>query len=245
MGVSTRRRIVLLGVVTALAAGLALWASRDVELALSRGHPVIGRLLIPAARASAVGTEIAGAASLLDLPDRAGRTRSDLQSAFTRSANGKGETLDFGLGVDDEPEFAPRTQARVPLPATASALLRAQDNPLLILHTGEPARLAKVGARRGWLGPLAADVFASAQAISLAVSEDTEGGWMHVTLALEFADGESAEVALRRLTAAEGDFGQLGFVAQPGYERVVRRTRLVVIRLDARVDSVARQLRTR
>lgn len=236
-----RRRPLLIGLaVTALATGFLLWTRRPEELSLSRDHAVIGRLVAPAARASAVGIEIAGAASLLDQPDRAGRMRSDLRAAFAEA----GDTMDFGFGVEDgSPEVAPRTQSRVPLPDTATALLRAQETPLLIIHTREPERLAKVGARRGWLGPLAAEVFASAQSISVAVSEDAERGWLRITLALEFAKGEQAEAALRRLTAAEGDFGQLGFVAQPGYERVVRRTRLVVIRLDARIDAAARQLR--
>lgn len=219
----------------------AFWALRGIELSLEREHPVIGRLMLSAARASSAGTEIATAVAILDEPSRVSATRERLYHAF---AAANGEALDFGLGPSDpSPEIDPRTERTVSLPSAASALFRARDNTLLIVHTRNPATFASSGRRRSWLGPLAADVFASAQSLSLAVSEDA--GWFRITLALEFADGAAAEKALGRLTSASGDYGKLGFVAQPGYERIARQTRLVVIRLDAPVPVVASHLRRR
>ena len=236
-----RRRMLWVAGSLVAVVGIALWSLRGTDLALEREHPVIGRLVLPATRASAAGEEIAGAAALLDELRRIPETRDTLTRAY---AAAKGETLDFGLGPEDPaPEVAPKTDRRVTLPSVASALLRARDNTLLVLHTRSPAAFAAAGRRRGWLGPLSADIFASARSISLAVSEDT--GWFRITVALEFADGASAEAALGRMTAANGDYGQLGFVAQPGYERIARQTQLVVIRLDTPVAVAGRHLRRR
>jgi hypothetical protein len=236
-----RRRILWVAASLMAVIGAALWALRGTDLSLEREHPVIGRLVLPAARASSAGTEIAAAVAMLDEPGRVSATRESLSQAF---ASATGETLDFGLGPSDpSPEIAPRTDRVVELPSAASALLRARDNTLLIVHTRTPGAFATAGRRRGWLGPLAAEVFTSARTLSLAVSEDT--GWFRITLALEFPDGATAEAALGRLTSASGDYGKLGFVAQPGYERIARQTRLVVIRLDAPVAVVASHLRRR
>lgn len=239
----SRRRILLLSIALATGLALVLWHRRGILLNLERDHAVVGRLLVPAARLSSAGAEVVAAAALLDEPRRSAETRAKLREAFVAA---KGETMDFGFGPGDAAaEIAPAADGRISLGETASALLRTQDNPLLILRSAQPTSLAKVGARRGWIGPLAAEILGTAKAIGVAVAENPEDGWMHITLALEFEDGTSAESALKRLTAANGDFGQLGFIAEPGYERIVRRTHLVVIRLDARADTVARHLTNR
>lgn len=238
-----RRRMLWLALALLAGIGALLWSWRGTSLRLGREHAVVGRLLVGATRGSAASAEIAGAAGLLDDPARQASTRAGLAAALAKAT---GETLDFGFGLGEPSvEVGPETDRRLPLAAHAAALLRAQDNPLLLVHTTQPAQLAKVAARRGWIGPLAAEVFASARSISVAVSEDAEGGRLRVTLALEFAEGAAAEKALARLTAANGDYGQLGFVAQPGYERIVRRTHLVVIRLDAPTALAAGHLRGR
>lgn len=236
-----RRRILWVAASLLAVLGIALWSLRGTDLALEREHAIIGRLILPASRASTGGEEIATAAGLLDELKRIPQTREALGKAF---ASTKGDTLDFGFGPNDTaPEIGPQTEHRVTLPSVASALLRARDNTLLIVHTADTAAFATAGRRRGWLGSLSAEVFASARTISLAVSED--GGWFRITIALEFPDGASAEAALARLTAATGDFGRLGFVAQPGYERIARQTKLVVIRLDTTVAVAASHLRRR
>lgn len=223
-----------------LASGAAyLWSRRPVVLALERDNPVIGRLFVANLRQSSIRPEISGSPALLETRGQDTSPRAALLRAVEAAT---GETVDFGFGAGSGAEIGAGEPRTIELPPVAAALLRAQDNPLLILHTRQPAELARVAARRGWLGPLAAEVFASAQGISVAIDEDTAVGWLRVTLALEFPDGEAAEQGLRRLSAANGDYGQLGFIAQPGYERIVRKTRLVVIRLDARTESAARQL---
>jgi len=229
--------------VLAIIVGAALWSRRGLTLALAREHAVVGRVLAASLRESAAPLELAGAVSILDEPGRQPATRAALQEAV---AKGRDEPVDFGFGEGDAAsEIRAGGEGSVELPAVATALLRAQKNPLLIVHTRQTERLARIASRRGWLGPLAAEVFASARSISAALDEDREAGWLRITLALEFTSGEAAEQALARLSSANGDYGQLGFVAQPGYERIVRQTRLVVIRLDTRTETAARQLRGR
>lgn len=238
-----RGRLLAVAAVLVAIVAATLWSRRGLTLALARDHVVVGRLLVPAARGSAAPAELAGAAAILDEPGRQAETRAALRRALAET---RGESVDFGFGPGDAaPEIDGAAPGAVDLPSTATALLRAQRNPLFVLHSRQPAALARMAARRGWIGPLAAEVFASARSISVAADEDREAGWLHVTLALEFADGDGAGRALDRLTAANGDYGQLGFIAQPGYERVVRQTCLVVIRLDARTEQAAQALRGR
>lgn len=234
-----RTRVIIVAGLLLSAAGAYLWSHRPVMLALERENPVLGRLFVANLRQSSIRPEISGSPALLETRGAESSPRAALLRAVEAAT---GETVDFGFGGIDGAEVGSGEPRTIELPPVAAALLRAQDNPLLILHTRQPGELARVAARRGWLGPLAAEVFASAQGISVALDEDTAVGWLRVTLALEFVDGEAAEQGLRRLSSANGDYGQLGFVAQPGYERIVRRTRLVVIRLDARSESAARQL---
>ncbi len=235
-----RRRTFWLVASLALTAAMIFWFRRGTDLSLERNHSTVGRVFIPAAQKSAAGLKITGAPALIDEISRVSSTRDRLVAAFKSTQS---PTIDFGFGPGDESvEVAPATESRIGLPAIADTLLKAQDNPLLIVHIREPARLAQVAARRSWIGPLAGDVFASAQSISIAVDEDTEAGRLHVTFALEFPDSDAAEAALKRLTSAQGDYAQLGFIARPGYERVVRRTRLVVIRIDVQSNEAAEYL---
>lgn len=235
-----RRRTFWLVTSLVLTASAIFWFTRGTSLSLERNHGTIGRIFIPTARQSSAGLKIAGAPALIDEINRVGSTRDRLVTAFQSTQN---PTIDFGFSPGDESvEVAPATQSRIGLPAIADALLKAQDNPLLIVYTSEPIRFAQVAARRSWIGPLAGNVFASARSISIAVDEDAEAGRLHVTFALEFLDSDAAEAALKRLTSAQGDYAQLGFIARPGYERVVRRTQLVVIRIDVQSSEAAEHL---
>jgi hypothetical protein len=235
-----RRRAFWLAASLLLTAIVVFWFNRGTSLSLERNHGTMGRVFVSATRQSSAGLKIAGAPALIDEISRVGLTRDRLLTAFKST---QGPTVDFGFGPGDESaEVAPTTESRIRLPAIANTLLKAQDNPLLIVYIGEPARLAQVAARRNWIGPLAGDVFASARSISVAVDEDTVSARLRVTFALEFANGDAAEAALKRLTSAQGDYSQLGFIAQPGYERVVRRTQLVVIRIDVQSNEAAEHL---
>lgn len=239
-----RRRLKLLAALLAVGIGLA-WAIRGdtTLLALGQGHPVVARLFPQHIARSATGPGIAAACGWMDEPARSAATRATLG----RLAEGARPWADVGFGPGDPaPELPGNSrEARVRLPPHASALLSTASEPLLLLHAFDPGAFAEAARRRGWLGPLAAETAASARSVSVLVAESASPPTLQVTLAMEFADGEAAEAALRRLTDARGDFGQLGFAAQPGYERIVRRTRLVVARLEVDAALARSKLRPR
>lgn len=240
-----RRRLTLLAALTALGLGLAwfLWQEATL-LALDRTHPVVVRAFPDRIATSATGPGLLAACGWMDDPARAVATRG----ALGRLAAPGRESVDVGFGPGDPaPELtgAGTATGTLALPAHASALLSTAREPLLLLHAFEPAAFSDAARRRGWLGPLAAEIAASARSVSALVTESTAPPTLHVTLAMEFADGASAEAALRRLTDAQGDFGQLGFAAQPGYERIVRRTKLVVVRLEVDASLARSKLRPR
>ena len=230
----TRRRLALSLAVSALL-GLAAWSlwKRPLPLALERGHPVMARAFPSAIAASHAGPGILAAAGWLDEPSRRLATRARLGELAASGA----ERLDLGFGPSDGAPELPGTAGigEVILPPEAAALARTTDGLLLLLHAPRPGDFALPARQRGWIGPRVEEVAATASSITVAVAETGTPPTLRVTLALAYPDGAAAEKALRRLTEAQGDIGQLGFVAQPGYERIVRRTRLVVIRLD--VDS--------
>lgn len=239
-----RRRLTLLAALSAVGLGLAwmFWQEATL-LALDRPHPVVIRAFPDRIATSATGPGLLAACGWMDAPARAGATRATLGLL----AQPGRASIDLGFGPGDPaPELtAAGATGTVALPAHASALLGTADQPLLLLHAFQPGAFADTARRRGWLGPLAAEIAASARSVSALVTESATPPTLHVTLAMEFADGAAAESALRRLTDAQGDFGQLGFAAQPGYERIVRRTRLVVIRLDVDAALARSKLRPR
>lgn len=239
-----RRRLTLLAALLAIALGLA-WALRreTAVLALERDHPVVARIFPQRIARSATGAGLASACGWMDEPGRAAATRASLG----RLAEGGEEATDVGFGPGDPAPELPghAREGGIRLPVHASALLGTAEQPLLLLHAFQPSVFAETSRRRGWLGPLASEIAASARSVSALVTETAAPPTLRVTLVLEFADGEAAEAALRRLTEAQGDFGQLGFAAQPGYERIVRRTKLVVIRLEVDATLARSKLRAR
>jgi len=240
-----RRRLILMSALAAVALGLGwtLWG-RSVTLGLRQPHPVVVRAFPDRLARSLTGPGLLAACGWLDDATRATATRASLARL---AAPGQDGPVDLGFGPGDASPELPGTASpgSVTLPLQASALLGSADQPLLLLHAFEPRVFAETSRRRGWLGPLAAEVAASANAVTVLATESVSPPLLQVTLALEFADGTSAERALKRLTDAQGDFGQLGFAAQPGYERIVRRTRLVVIRLDVDANLARSKLRAR
>lgn len=240
-----RRRLILLSALSAVTLGLGwtLW-QRSVTLRLGHPHPVVVRAFPDRIARSVTGPGLLAACGWLDDSTRAAATRAALAKLASPGQDGP---ADLGFGPDDASPELPGTASpgAVTLPLQASALLGSADQPLLLLHAFEPRVFAETSRRRGWLGPLAAEIAGSANAVTALVTESAAPALLQVTLALEFADGQSAERALRRLTDAQGDFGQLGFAAQPGYERIVRRTKLVVIRLDVDAALARSKLRGR
>lgn len=240
-----RRRLILLSALALLGLGLSwsLW-QQEVTLALARPHPVALRAFPDRIAASATGPGLLAACGWMDEPGRAASTRATLAKLAQAATPGP---LDLGLGPGDtQPELPGAAQpGQVSLPLHASALLGTADAPLLLVHAFQPAVFADASRRRGWLGPLAAEIAGSARSASVLVTESAAPAVLRVTLAMEFADGAEAERALHRLTDAQGDFGQLGFAAQPGYERIVRRTKLVVVRLEVDASLARSKLRPR
>ena len=229
----TRRRISLLAAFTLLVGG-ALWiyGGGALLLNLDQAHPVMVRAFPKALAKSETGPGLLVALSTLDEPERRKATRATLADYFSQQV--LAETLDLGFGPKDTaPEFTSSSSGQtVALPKEAAALAATTENLLLLLHVTRPGDFALPARQRGWIGPRLEEVALTASHLTVAVAESGVPARLRVTLALAYPDGADAERALRRLTEVQGDVGQLGFAAQPGYERIVRQTRLVVIRLD-------------
>lgn len=239
-----RRRLALyLGVSGLL--GLGAWSlwQRPLPLDLQRAHPVMARAYPAAIAQSRSGPGLLTALGWLDDAARRAATRERLAEL---AASGQ-ERLDLGFGPGDAGPELPGTsgEGAVTLPPEAAALAATTDGLLLLLHVPKPSDFALPARQRGWIGPTVEAVAGNAESVSVAVAETGTPPTLRVTLAFAYPDGAAAEAALRRLTEAQGDFGQLGFVAQPGYERIVRRTRLVVIRLDVDAGLARSKLRPR
>lgn len=242
----TRRRFVLLALLgAAFAAAVWQFLGGPLPLALKRTHPVMARAYPQAIAASETGPGLLVALGWLDATERRESTRAALAELATTAASE--ETVDLGLGPGDaEPELPGRSEdGPATMPREAAALAATTDGLLLLVHVPRPGDFALPARQRGWLGPRLLEVAASAESLTVAVAETGPPATVRVTLALAFADGAAAEAALRRLTEVQGDVGQLGLAAQPGYERIVRRTRLVVIRLEVGAALARAKLRAR
>lgn len=229
----TRRRVSLLLAFSLLIVG-AFWiyGQQALALKLERIHPVMVRAFPSAIAKSETGPGLLVALSALDAPERRPATRATLADFF--KGEPPVETLDLGFGPQDTaPEWATSVTGRtVALPREAAALAATTEHLLLLLHVTRPSDFALPARQRGWIGPRLEEVALTASHLTVTVAESGVPARLRVTLALAYPEGADAERALRRLTEVQGDVGQLGFAAQPGYERIVRQTRLVVIRLD-------------
>ena len=241
------RRPLLLLVFLAMASGLAWWWLDPADLRLRvdpRSREVA--LLFPA---ETVGRRTA-AAVLQALPELAApEQRAELgmrlSSPSVRSAERvtvafiPGKPPELGL---DTPEVADGGKV---IPGLARVQLRGVPHGYLLVHADPAAGLLETAARRRWLGRALIEAGARAQTATIAVGESDDGAFLVATIAFAYRTGEEAETALARLTEKQGDFEALGFAARPGTDRITRRTKLLVVRLDIETDLVLQALRRR
>jgi len=150
-----------------------------------------------------------------------------------------GKPPELGL---DTPEVADGGKV---IPGLARVQLRGVPHGYLLVHADPAAGLLETAARRRWLGRALIEAGARAQTATIAVGESDDGAFLVATIAFAYRTGEEAEAALARLTEKQGDFEALGFAARPGTDRITRRTKLLVVRLDIETDLMLQALRRR
>ena len=128
------------------------------------------------------------------------------------------------------------------IPGLARVQLRGVPHGYLLVHADSAKALLETAARRRWLGRALIEAGARAETATIAVGESDDGAFLVATIAFAYRTGEEAAAALERLTEKQGDFDALGFAARPGTERITRRTKLLVIRLDIETDLVLQAL---
>ncbi len=131
------------------------------------------------------------------------------------------------------------------IPGLARVQSRGVPHGYLLIHADPAAGLLETAARRRWLGRTLIEAGARAETATIAVGESDDGAFLVATIAFAYRTSEEAEAALARLTEKQGDYESLGFAARPGMERITRRTKLLVIRLDIETDLVLQALRRR
>ena len=128
------------------------------------------------------------------------------------------------------------------IPGLARIQLRSIPHGYLLVHADPAAGLLEPAARRRWLGRALLEAGARAETATIAVGESDDGAFLVATIVFAYRTGEEAEAALARLTAQPGDYEALGFAARPGTDRITRRTKRLVIRLDIETDLVLQAL---
>lgn len=131
------------------------------------------------------------------------------------------------------------------IPGLARVQLSGVPHGYLLVHAAPAQALLETAARRRWLGRALIEAGAQAESATVAVGETDDGAFLVATIAFAYRTGEEAEAALARLTEKQGDFDALGFAARPGTDRITRRTKLLVVRLDIETDLVLQALRPR
>lgn len=131
------------------------------------------------------------------------------------------------------------------IPGLARVQLRGVPHGYLLVHADPASGLLEAASRRRWLGRALIEAGAQAETATIAVGESDDGTFLVATIAFAYRTGEEAEAALARLTEKQGDPEALGFAARPGTDRITRRTKLLVVRLDIETDLVLQALRHR
>jgi hypothetical protein len=241
------RRPWLLLASLAMASGLAWrWLDpADLRLRMDPRSREIA-LIVPA---ETVGRRTAAAVlqSLPELtaPEQRTALRAQLASPSVNSA--QRVTLGFVPGEPaalslDTPDVAEGGKI---IPGLARVQLRGVPHGYLLVHADPASGLLEAASRRRWLGRALIEAGAQAETATIAVGESDDGAFLVATIAFAYRTGEEAEASLVRLTEKQGDYEALGFAARPGTDRITRRTKLLVVRLDIETDLVLQGLRRR
>ena len=241
------RRPWLLLVLLATASGLAwLWLDpADLRLRVDPRTRELA-LIVPAELAGRRAADaVLGALPELAAPEERASLREQLARPATRSAQRvtvgfiPGRPAQLGL---DTPEASEGGKV---IPGLARVQLRGVPHGYLLVHADPAAGLLEAAARRRWLGRALVEAGAQAETATIAVGESEDGAFLVATIAFAYRTGEEAEAALNLLTSKQGDYDALGFAARPGTDRITRRTKLLVVRLDIETDLVLQALRRR
>lgn len=241
------RRPWLLLVLLATASGLAWrWLDpTDLRLRIDpRAREVA--LIVPAELAGRRAAD----AVLNALPELApAEQRAALRDQITRAATRSAKRLTVGFLPGLPAEFGADTpeasEGGKVLPGLARAQLRGVPHGYLLVHAAPAQAMLETAARRRWLGRALIEAGTQAETATIAVGESDDGAFLVATIAFAFRTGEEAEAALNLLTSRQGDYDALGFAARPGTDRITRRTKLLVVRLDVETDLVLQALRRR
>ncbi len=241
------RRPWLLLAFLAMASGLAwLWLDpaalrlrvdpRSREVALIVPAEMVGRRTAAA---------VLQALPELAAPEQRDALRTQLANPSVNSA--RRATVGFIPGQPaeltlDTPEISEDGKV---IPGLARVQLRGVPHGYLLVHADPASDLLAAAARRRWLGRALIETGAQAETATIAVGESDDGAFLVATIAFAYRTGEEAEAALQRLTEKQGDTEALGFAARPGTDRITRRTKLLVVRLDIETDLVLQGLRRR
>jgi GNAT superfamily N-acetyltransferase len=241
------RRPWLLLASLAMASGLAwLWLDpADLRLRIDPRSREVA-LIVPA---ETIGrrTAVVVLQSLpeLALPEQRAALRAQLANPSVNSARRvtvgfiPGQPAELGLDTPEIPEGGKT------IPGLARVQLRGVPHGYLLVHADPASGLLEAAARRRWLGRALIEAGAQAETATIAGGESEDGAFLVATIAFAYRTGEEAEAALKRLTDKQGDYEALGFAARPGTERITRRTKLLVVRLDIETELVLQALSRR
>jgi len=242
-----RRPWLLLGLLATACGLLWLWLDpRDLRLRVDPRSREVA-LLFPE---ETIGRRTAEAVLRRALPELSSPERRiglSEQLAAPKVTSVRHATIGFIPGQAPElgletPEVADGGKV---IPGLARLQLRGVPHGYLLVHAHPADGLLEIAARRRWLGRALIEAGARAETATIAVGESDDGAFLVATIAFAYRTGEEAEAALARLTEKQGDHEALGFAARPGADRITRRTKLVVIRLDIETDLVLQALRRR
>jgi len=241
------RRPWLLLAFLATASGLAwLWLDpADLRLRIDPRSREVA-LIIPE---ETIGRRTATAV-LQSLPELAGpEQRVTLRDQLARPSVSSAQRVTVGFIPGQPAEFVLDTpdisEGGKVMPGLARLQLRGVPHGYLLVHADPASGLLETAARRRWLGRALVEAGAQAETATIAVGESDDGAFLVATIAFAYRTGEEAEAALQRLAGKQGDYESLGFAARPGTDRITRRTKLLVIRLDIETDLVLQALRRR
>lgn len=241
------RRPLLLLALLATACGVAwLWTHPgDLRLRIDPRSREVALILPREAQALRTSAAVLRALAELAPPEQ----RDGLRAGLARPALTSAERASVGFIPGQAAELAANppevADGGKVIPGLARVQLSGVPHGYLLVHAAPAQALLETAARRRWLGRALIEAGAQAESATVAVGETDDGAFLVATIAFAYRTGEEAEAALARLTEKQGDFDALGFAARPGTDRITRRTKLLVVRLDIETDLVLQALRHR